>query len=279
MIQSACRKRSASFISILFAFLLPALLFAESSNDMQTDTLPMSTGTKVFYDVMKVAVPTAVFSGVLLIALNKDIRWYFADRWTRFTSPNHAAPDQYRPFYIKPLWEEQEQETQCDKGVHFTFSYLPVIPLATLLDRSYYLSTSGKLKKEIAPWSVATSAAVISGLAILEEYMDGHQKNEGFSFYDLTANFTGIGLAVAKHYGYFEYLTFYWSFNREMFQNSSQSKRWPWWIYMRGYEFYANIDVMSLIKGIRSKKSIPAAMLETIGYLPDLKGFWRLRYN
>jgi len=265
---------------LIFILTVPAILLnCLEPLEVLSDSSVSLYNNKIFYDVMKIAIPTAVFSGVLLIAVNKEMQVFFTDRWTRFTSPNHAAPDQYRTFYIKPFSEEAEQETQCDKGVHFIFSYLPVIPIATVLDRAYYLSTTGKADREISKWSVASSALIISGFAVLEEYMDGHQKEEGFSFYDLTANFSAIALSIMKHYGYMDYLTFYWSFNREMFQNAEQSRRWPWWVYMRGYEFYANIEVLSLIENIKVKKDIFAGMLETIGYVPDLNGFWRLRYN
>jgi hypothetical protein len=281
-IHQPLKKRSQDFIFKIFliSFLsINVFSFEKQENINYDDTLTIFNN-QTFSDVMKVALPSMVVGGVILVSLNKDLRWYFADRWTRFTSPNHADPSQARDFYFKPWSEQIAQETQCDKGVHFIFSYLPVIPLATLFDRSYNIMTTGKIHKKISNWSVVLSSSVVIGFGVLEEYMDGHQKGEGFDIFDLSANILGVFNALLKHYGYLENVTFYWSFNREMFRNSEYYTKWPWWIYMAGYEFYININIYPLIeKNLVKKDNMLYNLVETIGYLPDFKDFWKLRFE
>ncbi|MEO0233592.1 MAG: hypothetical protein ABIN39_07135 [candidate division WOR-3 bacterium] len=282
LIHKPLKKRFRDFIFkiLLISFVFIKIFSFENNSDKNFDDTITVFNNQYFSDVLKIAVPTIVVGGVILISLNKDLRWYFADRWTRFTSPNHADPSQARDFYFKPLSEEIAQETQCDKGVHFIFSYLPVLPLATLFDRSYNIMTTGKIPKKISNWSVILSSSVVVGFGVLEEYMDGHQKGEGFSVYDLTANILGVFNALLKHYGYLENVAFYWSFNREMFRNSEYYTKWPWWIYMAGYEFYVNIDIYPFIeKNLVKKDKMLYNLVETIGYLPDFKGFWELRFE
>jgi hypothetical protein len=273
------KKRLTGFINFILLFALCISVSGSENNVADSDSSVLIYENKAVADAFKIAVPTVVFATVLTIALNEDFRWYFADRWTRFTSPNHASPDQYREFYFKPWSEEIEQETQCDKGVHFIFSYLPVMPIATLLDRSYYAMTSGKIKNKISDWSVVTASVIVVGFGIMEEYMDGHQKGEGFDPLDFTANATGVSLALLKHYGIMEDVYFYWSFNRDMFDESGYGDKWPWWIYMAGYEFYVQVDVLSFMRKSRIDNQIFKSVVETVGYLPDFKSFWKLKYN
>jgi len=234
---------------------------------------------KAVADAFKIGVPTAVLAGVLALASNEEFRWYFADRWTRFTSPNHAAPDQYREFYFKPWSEEIAQETQCDKGVHYIFSYLPVMPTATILDRSYYILSAGKYRNRLSDWSVLSASAIVVGFGLMEEYMDGHQIGEGFDLFDLAANVAGVATSLLEHYGILKDVYFYWSFNRDMFRESGYGEKWPWWIYMAGYEFYVQIDVLSIMQRREWNNQLFSSVVKTVGYLPDFKSFWKLKYN
>lgn len=222
-------------------------------------------------DILRIAIPVTAVSAALILASNEQFRWYFADRWTRFTSPNHASLTQRTDFFFRSWEADLNQETQCDRGVHFIFSYLPVIPGAILLDKSYNILVKGKLGPGLSQWSVWTSAAVVGGLAVLEEYLDGHQLNEGFDFVDLAFNFTGIACSVLKYYGIMENVDFFWSFNRRMFEESAVYGRYPWWIYMRGYEFAVNIDIMSLLTSKREDNTIFNLIIRTPGYVPDVK--------
>lgn len=278
--QIRLKERSAGFISIILIIAACLNIGAyenEKNHDVNDEVIIYDN--KAVADAFKIGVPAAVFASVLVVASNKDFRWYFADRWTRFTSPNHADPDQYREFYIKPWSEQVEQETQCDKGVHFIFSYLPVMPVATLLDRTYYIMTSGKFKNRLSDWSVAAASSIVIGFGLMEEYMDAHQIGEGFDLFDFAANASGVTLSLLKHYGIMENVYFYWSFNRNMFRESTYSEKWPWWIYMAGYEFYVQIDVMSILRKSKIDNQIFTSVIETVGYLPDFNSFWKLKFN
>ena len=203
--------------------------------------------------------------------------WYFADRWTRFTSPNHASPDQQTDFHFRSWEDIVNQETQCDRGVHFIFSYLPVIPAATILDKTYSIMARGRYSSGLSDWSVWGASGIVMGFGILEEYMDAHQINEGFDFVDLACNFTGVIMAMLKHYGHIDFIDFYWSFNQRMFEESPVYGRYPWWIYMRGYEFALNIDVMSLLTHYKVDNTIFNLVIRTPGYIPELNKLTYMR--
>lgn len=269
MIQYPSRKTSANSIFRNIAALLIIAAFMPLISAGQEGT--PDTGEHMAADILRIAIPAAAVSAALILASNEQFRWYFSNRWTRFTSPNHASLTHKTDFFIRTWEDNLNQETQCDRGVHFTFSYLPVIPGALLLDKAYSVLVYGKIEPGLSPWSVWTSSAVIGGLAVLEEYLDGHQLNEGFDFLDLAFNFTGIACAVLKYYGIMENVDFYWSFNRRMFEQSSVYGRYPWWIYMRGYEFAVNIDIMSLLTSKREDNTIFNLLIRTPGYLPDVK--------
>ena len=280
--QIHLKKKSVDFINLIFIiffciYLEPAEKLNDKSYENKDDIVIYDN--KVISDALKITVPAVVFGTVLTIAMNENFRWYFVDRWTRFTSPNHAEPDQYKEFYFKPWSEQIVQETQCDKGVHFIFCYLPVMPVATLFDRTYYIMTSGRIKNEISDWSVISASAIVVGFGLMEEYMDGHQIGEGFDLIDFGANITGAALSLMKHYKILENVHFYWSFNRDMFIESEYGEKWPWWIYMAGYEFYVQIDMMSIMNKSSMDNQIFKSIVETVGYLPDFKNFWQLKYN
>ncbi len=275
MTQFRLKKKLEHFICKVFIVLiiLPLMIYSSDENDK------VLYENEKFVEIMKVAIPVSIVSGVLILASREEFRKYFSDKWTQFTSPNHTSLDQQIDFYIKPLSEQSMQNTQCDKGVHFMFSYLPVIPAAMILDRGYYILTEGKIKSELSDWSIWSGAAFVTGFGLLEEYMDGHQEYEGFDLIDVAFNTAGTLFALMKHYGMIDYIDFYWSFNRRMHEKSVNSKRYPWWTYMSGYEFAINIDLYLLLTDIKNDNNIFDLLIRTPGYIPDLKKLSYSQYN
>lgn len=221
-------------------------------------------------DILRIAVPVLAAGAGTFIMLNPQTRGYVMDKWTRITSPNHMSPHEITSFHLTPWEDEVNQETQCDKGVHFTFSYLPVIPLAYTLDRTYSFMTAGRIREKPLPFFVASSALIVGGMGLIEELQDGKQLGEGFDVFDMTANISGIALGLLHYYGHLDYITVFWSFNRQMYRNDDFSDRWPWWVYMAGYEFSVNINVLKLLTNNSNNNKIYNSIVRRIGFLPEL---------
>ncbi len=261
-----CKKRLINFI---FEFIIIFLIFSFIHSEERKEK-------KIIYEndnitqILQVAIPITAIGGVFFVISDEEMRNYFKDRWIRFTSPNHASEDQQTSFHFRTLEEDINQSTQCDRGVHFIFSYIPVIPLAILMDKSYSAFAKGRIERKLSNWSVITSASIIGALAIFEEYTDGHQINEGFDFIDLTANFSGITMALLEHYNILNGVDFYWSFNYDMYKNSSEYGKWPWWTYMQGYEFAININILYLLTKNHKANKIYNLIIKTPAYIPDM---------
>ncbi len=275
MIQFHLKKKLEHFIckTIIILIFLPLMLYPSNEEDQV-----LYENTK-FVEFMKIVIPISIVSTGLVLVSREEFRILLTDKWAQFTSPNHTSPDQQTEFYIKPLSEQSMQNTQCDKGVHFMFSYLPVIPVAMILDRGYYFLTEGKIKNKLSKWSIWSGVAFVTGFGFLEEYMDGHQEYEGFDLIDVGFNTAGTLFAIMKYYGIIDYIDFYWSFNRRMHENSSDYGKYQWWTFMKGYEFAVNIDLFSLLTEIKKDNSIFNLLIRTPGYIPDLKKLSYSRYN
>ena len=275
MIQFRLKKKLEHFICkiIIILIFLPLMLYPSNEDDKI-----LYENTK-FVEFMKIAIPITIVTTGLVLVSREEFRIFVTDKWAEFTSPNHTAPDQQISFYIKPFSEQYDQNTQCDKGVHFMFSYLPVIPVAMILDRGYYFLTEGKIKSELSTWSIWSGAVFVTGFGLLEEYMDGHQEYEGFDLIDVAFNSTGTLFAIMKHYCMIDYIDFYWSFNREMYEESANFGTYPWWTFMSGYEFAVNVDLYSLLTDIKKNNNIFNLLIRTPGYIPDLKKLSYSRYN
>lgn len=258
------KRKSISSISLILLALL-----ACSSKQIPEQTVVFDHPE--ISSVLRIAVPAAVIAGSAFILINDQLRGYALEKWTKITSPNHMAPDQFTAFHFTPWEEEKNQDTQCDKGVHFTYSYLPVIPLAYTMDRAYSLTTSGRINSKPANFFVAASAGIVLGFGLMEELQDGKQVGEGFDVFDMTANISGIILALAHYYGHLDFLTVFWSFNKTMYRNDDFSDRWPWWVYMAGYEFSLNINVLKLLTKYDNTNKIYNSIVRRAGYLPELR--------
>ncbi|MFO8062709.1 MAG: hypothetical protein R6U31_07265 [bacterium] len=226
-------------------------------------------------DIMRIAIPVTAASAALVIATNGDYREYFASRWAKFTSPQHVSPDQAVDFHFRSWEDMKNQYTHCDRGVHLVYSYIPVIPAATILDKTYSILVNGQYNPGLSNWSVIGASLIVTGFGLLEEYLDGHQRNEGFDVIDLTANITGTCTALLKYYGFLPGVDLYWSYNRELIEEYNS----PWWTYMSAYEFAVNIDVITMLTKRDRDNTIYNLMINTPGYIPDLRKIANPQYR
>ncbi|OQX51737.1 MAG: hypothetical protein B5M53_10430 [Candidatus Cloacimonas sp. 4484_209] len=209
-----------------------------------------------------------------IVIFNPNARKKFKARWELITSPNHASPLNQGPFHFRTLTQEKNQDTQADKGVHFFYHYLTVKPVSFLCEYlidGFPLTPSDRRVED--EW-VSDEAYYIATLLVFaggffEEYVDGKEKDEGFSIFDLIANGSGSLYALLKHKGFFKNVFVYWSFR-------SPPKSWKWhkWDYMPGFEFRAIIDLSSIV--FKQKRTIPALFTwwtDNIAYIPDVCEF------
>ncbi len=219
-----------------------------------------------------------VTNGLLLatgiIAVNPDARKKFKERWELITSPNHASPLNQGSFHFRTLAEEREQDTQADKGVHFTYHYLPVKPVSFiceyLIDGLPFVSADRRKKEDwISDEAFYLAAFLIFSGGFFEEYIDGKELDEGFSIGDFIANSTGSAYAILKHKGYLKDVYIYWSYRAP-----PADWEWPRWDYMPGFEFRVVYDLSPLIfKAERRAPEVFYWWTENIAYLPNVNEF------
>ncbi len=209
-----------------------------------------------------------------IVLINPEARRKFKQRWQLITSPNHSSPLNQGPFHFKTLEQEKSQNTQADKGVHFFYHYLPVKPVSFLceyiIDGLPFVSHNGRDSEDwVSDEAYYLATALVFAGGFFEEFVDGKEKDEGFSILDLIANSSGSIYALLKHKGLFKNLYIYWSF-------SSPPEHWKWhsWDYMPGYEFRAVVDISSLI--FKEQRPIPPLFkwwTDTAAYIPDIQEF------
>ena len=220
-----------------------------------------------------------IVTNTLLIAAtialaNPDSRKKFKDRWELITSPNHASPLNQGPFHFKTLKEERNQKTQADKGVHFVYHFLPVKPLSFfceyLIDGLPFVSDKrAKQEDWISNEAFYLATFLVFTAGFFEEYIDGKEKDEGFSTFDLLANTCGSLYAILKHKGFCDNVYIYWSYRAP-----PETWEWPRWDYMPGFEFHAMVDVSSIIfSNNRSTPTLFTWWSDNIAYVPDVKEF------
>lgn len=271
------RNRSANSICKLTVIAFTVILFI----NINSSYVNFNDNNKVIYsnehlsNIMKIAIPVTAASAALIIATNGDYRNYFASRWAKFTSPQHVSPDQAVDFHFRSWEDMKNQNTHCDRGVHLVYSYIPVIPAATLLEQTYSILVNGQYRTGLSNWSVISASVFVAGFGLLEEYLDGHQRGEGFDVIDLTANITGTCMAALKYYGFLPGVDLYWSYNRDMIEEYNN----PWWTYMSAYEFAVNIDLITILTNRDSDNTIYNLLIHTPGYIPDLRKIANPQYR
>ncbi len=221
-----------------------------------------------------IIVTNTLLLATTIVVINPEARRKFKERWELFTSPNHASPLNQGPFHFKTLKEERNQNTQADKGVHFFYCYLPVKPVSILceylIDGMPFVSDKRKEQEDwVTEEAFYLSTFFVFTSSLFEEYIDGKEKDEGFSILDIVANSCGSLYAILKHEGFLDNVYLYWSFN-----SPPEDWRWHKWDYMPGYEFQVVIDISSFI--FDEKRSPPTLFswwTDNIAYIPDVKEF------
>lgn len=218
---------------------------------------------------LRSAVSVSMLSAGLYVALDKKSRNWVKTKWEFTFSPNHAQAANKGPFRFRTHQEELSQVSHIDKWCHFVFAYLPFEPL-TIYSQRFLDGLPGWLggtdnTSGISGKAVFLSAVIVTSGSVLEEYLDGFQKDEGFSVHDLLCNFGGVTLGVLKHKGYFKNLMVHWRFT-----GTPKGWRYPWFDYMPGYAARVSYDLSDLVFR-RKEREEPAAakFVRVVGYLPS----------
>ncbi len=236
---------------------------------LMTDTLPG-------WDRAATYLPLTVFTAVGITMMFPAGREKFKTRWEVFTSPNHANPLNQGPFHYSTWAKEKKQGTQCDKGVHFMTAYLLYRPLSIFFQ--YTINGLSRIIPWLEPSPVLTPPAKFMGFAgdfffgWMEEYVDGFEKDEGFSPYDMIANVSGLAFALLKEKGYFENLYFFATIHRP-----PPNWKYHFWLSMGSWEFTLYYDMSGLLdKGALKNRKIVRWYERHFAYNPFLK---KLRFN
>lgn len=228
-----------------------------------------------------VIVTNSILIGTAIAVVNPEARRKFKERWELITSPNHASPLNQGPFHFRTFEEEKDQDTQADKGVHFLYHYLPVKPLSFLCEYiidglPFGIGQSKRKERWVSDEAFYLSTAIVFFGGFFEEYVDGKEKDEGFSVLDFVANGAGSAYAIMKHNGYFDNLYIFWSY-----RSPPDDWKWPKWDYMPGFEFRVVFDMSSfLFKEEKKQPTLFKWWSDNVGYIPDVERFGTtLPYN
>lgn len=213
---------------------------------------------------------TVVTAGGLFFTA-KDVREYVKDRWEQLMSPMHALPSNKGEFRFRSAREERMQTTHSDKGCHFIFSYLAMRPLAhgfqwVLNDIPSWMGGTGRAEGGLSNRAIILSALLTSLGGFYEEFVDGYEKDEGFSVYDHIANECGVLIGLLKLFGCLERIDLYWAY-----KSPPSNYKWPLWTYMEGYTFKLNIDLTDFFfKQRESRSTYFDRWIEITGFLPQI---------
>jgi|GEM_PF-1150317 len=279
-------------IILCFVFSIFAFFNLDANHSPFTTNLYLKSSLEPYARLQKTADPFArkfvlpeksrgniVFSNAMLIAsaivlINPESRRKFKERWELITSPNHVSPLNQGPFHFRSLKEEKNQDTQADKCVHFFYHYVTVKPVSFLceylIDGLPFVSQGRRNNQEwVSDEAYYLATALVFAGGFFEEFVDGKEKDEGFSIFDLIANGSGSIYALLKHKGFFKNLYLYWSF-----RTPPDTWQWHKWDYMPGFEFRAVVDISSFI--FKEKRAVPPLFrywTDNFAYIPDVQEF------
>lgn len=214
---------------------------------------------------------TTVLTATGIFMTTKDVREYVKDRWEELMSPMHASPSNKGEFKFRTSREERMQTTHCDKGCHFIFSYLIMRPLAygfqwVLNDIPFWMGGTGRAEGGLSNRAIILSALLTSFGGFYEEFVDGYEKDEGFSIYDHIANECGVLVGILKLFGHLERVDLYWAY-----RPPPSDYRWPIWTYMEGYKFKLNIDLTDIFFNQRvPRNTYFDRWVEITGFFPQM---------
>ncbi len=213
---------------------------------LMRDTLPSWEHSATY-------VPLALLVGTGVTMMFPAGRKKLKKRWEVFTSPNHANPLNQGPFHYRTFEEEKRQSSQSDKGVHFTTAFLMYRPMSIFFQ--YAINGISRLVPSVKPSPVVTKTARYFGamgtflFGWMEEYVDGFEKDEGFSVCDMIANTAGLIFAVIKEKGYLQNLYFFATIHRP-----PSWWKYHFWLYMPSWEFTVYYDLTPHIYKNERKK-------------------------
>ena len=222
------------FLCIVLTF--PEIRLSSIPHVLVNDTLP---GWRHSGTYLPVAILTATGVAMMFPAGREK----FKKRWEVFTSPNHANPLNQGPFHYRTFEDEKAQNSQGDKGVHFTTAFLMYRPMSVFFQ--YAINGFSRFMPFIEASPVVTNTAKYLGVmgtfffGWMEEYVDGFEKDEGFSMYDMVANTAGLLFAVLKEKGYLENLYFFAIIHRP-----PSDWKYHFWLHMPSWEFMFYYDLV-----------------------------------
>lgn len=201
----------------------------------------------------------------VVLAGSERARKYAWFGWEYITSPNHAGIENRGKFHIKSFKEELEQSDQLDKGVHFTTSY--ILSRVVALPCAYLIYSIEGSKKEMIPEGAYNLASffVITG-SLFEELIDGHEKDEGFSYTDVTMDLLGILSSYLKRKGKLDFVDFYWTFTKP-----PSCWKYHWWNCMGCYSFNVRVSLYP-----KHLSRFLRWWSQNVAYLPDRDLFTKL---
>ncbi len=232
-------------------------------SDLEPPSLSLSTSSKV-----RTAISISIASAGLYVALDRKSRGWIKTKWEFTFSPNHAQAANKGPFRFRTHAEELAQPSHIDKWCHFVFAYLPFEPLTVYSQRFLeglpHWMGGVEHTGNISGRAILLSAVAVTSGSVLEEYLDGFQKDEGFSVHDLLCNLGGVTLGILKQKGLLKNLRVYWRFT-----GTPKGWRYPWFDYMPGYAAQVSYDFSDLLFGRQEVEESPAAkFVRVVGYLP-----------
>ncbi len=236
---------------------------------LMQDTLPGWNHAETY-------LPLTLVTAVSITMMFPAGREKFKTRWEVFTSPNHANPLNQGPFHYRTFEEEKLQNSQGDKGVHFSTAFLMYRPMSIFFQ--YTINGLSRILPFIKPSPVLTRSARVMGMAgtlffgWMEEYVDGFEKDEGFSMYDMMANLSGLTFALLKEKGYLENLYFFGTVHRP-----PPDWKYHFWLCMPAWEFTVYYDFMPYIdKRVQKDRKLLRWYDRHFVYNPFLR---KLRFN
>ncbi len=175
-------------------------------------------------------------------------------RLEMLTSPNHAAPENKGPFHVRSWQQELGQKNHLDRCVHF------MIPHLLTRHLTHVLAYGTRLNRDQSLWVATVAVALVS---TADEYMDGLERDEGFSPLDFVANLSGVAWAwVREHYG-LDFVEIYWDYPRK-----DPNWQWAWWNNMDAYVFTLRINLMALRSSPASQPQLFRWWKNYLGYFP-----------
>ncbi len=202
-------------------------------NAPDTGNLHLSAPELPFLNKGQTLLAGLVLAAGLDLAFDPMNRQAVLHRLEMLTSPNHAAPENKGPFHVRTWQQELGQRNHLDRCVHFMIPHLLTRHLTHVLQ---YGTQMGRDR------SLLVASVAVALISAADEYMDGLEKDEGFSPLDFAANMGGVLWAwLREHYGW-DFVEIYWDYPRP-----DPNWQWAWWNNMDAYVFTLRINVLELL--------------------------------